>query len=169
MGQESRWVKKANEICPKWSLQLSFWEGSQSVTWAPGLLRDSNTANESLSKNNLLNWASTLSQCKWGIVIISHSWLHCELLKSEDLQQEIINSSDATGHPPPWCSKHFHTVNHIRGNLCETGPHNATSAPDTAFKQTPPDSGPITASFNYQHVRKWGDGGLRENLSCWHL
>lgn len=118
MGLESKWVKKANEICPKWSLQLHSWEGSRSVTVAPRLLRDSNTSNESLSRNNALTVAraSTLSQCKWGTVIISHSWLHCDLLKSEDLQQ-IISSSDATGRPPPWRSKHFRTVNRITGNL----------------------------------------------------
>ena len=121
MGPENRWLKKANEICPKWTLQLN-WEGSQRVTLTPGLLRHNNSTNESPSKSNLLDTAraSTLPQCKWGTVIISHSWLH--------LQQEIMNCGDATGCPLPWCSKHFHTMNHIIGDLCEMGPHNTTSA-----------------------------------------
>lgn len=93
MGLESRYVKKTNEICPKWSLQLSFWEGSQSVARAPGLLSESNsnTATRTLSENNLLTGARgpTLSQYKWGTVIISHSWLHCKLWRVRTFSRRL--------------------------------------------------------------------------------
>lgn len=130
MGPANRWVKKAKEMCPKENraIELRRLPNCDAGTGLPG---DGIAANESVSKSVSLAAArpSAPSQCKWGAVIISHSWFHRELLRGENLQLEIMNRSDATGHLPPWRSKHFQVVNHITGNLWD-GSACATSAPD---------------------------------------
>lgn len=126
------------------------------------------TASRICIKRRLIDCSQSVNpvSAQRGIVITSPSWPHRELLRSAE---PSAGDEEPRGGHGPSSSRMFKALPcrepHHRKPLTDGA---ARAAPDAAPKQTPPDSGAVTASFNCQPEGN-GGGGLPEKLSCWHV